>query len=459
MKVLKKIIIIILIVVICLIVTLLVLKSNKPSQTGTIGNEIQEEEDGGELNIEFMGSEYMQPVETHTVFYAISDCIQKYYDYISFDMSKADTEMDVRNFDAVFGEMEKITKKEDQKEAIYNLLDEEYITQKGITKENILDKIEINQPLEFYATNMKYIDGIVTRQYIVSGKVRLLADKQKSEKVFFVITLDRNSSTYMIKPIEEKYNSIDEIQVEDYQKNIKNKDDRNVIKYTTYSDNVIAQKYFDYYKNIAFYDKEEIYNLFSEEYRNKRFGSLQNFEKYIDNIAKNDKGISVQEYLVNNYEDYKEYVCKDNYGNLYVFKEKNPMDITIELDTYTLDNEKFIEKYNSSDDQYRVAMNIDKWIQMINNRDYQSAFNVLDETFRTDNFQNDVDVFEQYMRYYFPKHYKIEYGEFSEETGTYIQEITMEDITGEDTGEIKEHIYMELGEGTDFVMSFNLIGH
>ena len=104
-------------------------------------------------------------------------------------------------------------------------------------------------------------------------------------------------------------------------------------------------------------------------------------------------------------------------------------------------------------------MNIDKWIQMLNCRDYSSAFKVLDETFRTDNFANDVDKFEAYMRQYFPDHYELDFGEFSEETGTYIQDITLKDITGQNEEEISKTIYMELGEGTDFVMSFNLSRH
>ena len=197
----------------------------------------------------------------------------------------------------------------------------------------------------------------------------------------------------------------------------------------------------------------------NQEYRNKRFGNYETFSKYVDNNLQDIAKLSFTQYLVNNYDGYKEYVCKDKYENLYIFHETAVMDFTLMLDTYTLDNEKFLEKYNSSDDQYKVAMNIDKWIQMLNCRDYSSAFKVLDETFRTDNFANDVDKFEAYMRQYFPDHYELDFGEFSEETGTYIQDITLKDITGQNEEEISKTIYMELGEGTDFVMSFNLSRH
>ena len=303
----------------------MILKETKPSKVAIINNEIQEEEEGGEEEIDLNEND-IKSVESQSVFYAISDCIQKYYDYISFNINNAEKETNSRNFDAVFAQMENITTKEAQQTAIYNLLDERYIMQKGIKIDNILEKIEINEPLEFYATSIKYLDGKITRTYIVSGKTRLLSDKSYSENVIFIVTVDRNSSTYMIEPVDKKYVNMENIDIEDYQKNIENKDERNVLKYVTYKDKDIAQKYFNYYKNVVFYDKEEIYNLFSEEYKNKRFGNIQNFEKYVDNIIKYDKGISAQQYLVNNYENYKEYVCKDQYGNLYIFKEKNPME-------------------------------------------------------------------------------------------------------------------------------------
>ena len=40
-----------------------------------------------------------------------------------------------------------------------------------------------------------------------------------------------------------------------------------------------------------------------------------------------------------------------------------------------------------------------------------------------------------------------------------MQEIKLTDITEQDEREIVKTIYMELGEGTDFVMSFNLTRH
>lgn len=131
------------------------------------------------------------------------------------------------------------------------------------------------------------------------------------------------------------------------------------------------------------------------------------------------------------------------------------MKFTIELDTYTLNNDKFTEKYNSSNDQYKVMMNIDKINQMMNARDYRTMFSYLDETFKNTYFENNVDIFESYMRKHFSSHYKVEYGNLTSEAGVYIQEITLKDMTDE-SKTIERTIYMKLNEGLDFRMSMNV---
>ena len=100
---------------------------------------------------------------------------------------------------------------------------------------------------------------------------------------------------------------------------------------------------------------------------------------------------------LNTYDEYSEYVCRDKYQNLYIFRAKNPLDYTVLLDTYTITTDNFKTTYDKSSEEYKVAMNIDKWIQMINSRDYTSAYNCLDETFRNNNFGSE-EAFEKYMK-------------------------------------------------------------
>ena len=100
-------------------------------------------------------------------------------------------------------------------------------------------------------------------------------------------------------------------------------------------------------------------------------------------------------------------------------------------------------------------MNVDKWVQMINNRDYTAAFNVLDSNFRNNKF-GDVEEFENYMRENYPLHYKAQYSDYTEENGTYTLDILLIDVTGKDNEQKQITAIMQLKDNYEFVMSFNV---
>ena len=141
---------------------------------------------------------------------------------------------------------------------------------------------------------------------------------------------------------------------------------------------------------------------------------------------------------------------------MYIFRETSIMQYSLLFDTYTIPTDKFMEQYNNSSNENKVKLNIDKWVKMLNNRDYENAFNCLDETFRVNTFNNSEAEFEQYMREKYPGHYEALYGEVTERNGIYGQSIVLKDITGEDTTEYHLDIVMQLGEDLEFVMSFTV---
>ena len=132
------------------------------------------------------------------------------------------------------------------------------------------------------------------------------------------------------------------------------------------------------------------------------------------------------------------------------------MQYNIILDTYTIQSDKFKDTYNSSDDQNKVMMNVDKFVKMLNNRDYNTAYNLLDETFR-DNTFGEERVFEEYIRNKLSLHYKVEYSTFEKRgNNIFVQNINLMDITGIDKSIINFSIIMRLDEGTNFTMSFEV---
>ena len=99
----------------------------------------------------------------------------------------------------------------------------------------------------------------------------------------------------------------------------------------------MADKYLNDYKNILINDKMEAYNLLNKEYREKKFGSFEKFSEYVDNLYSDTfYSLYVKEYGVS-YEGGKYFYIKANNGNTYIFREKSIMNYEVYLDNYTVE--------------------------------------------------------------------------------------------------------------------------
>ena len=132
------------------------------------------------------------------------------------------------------------------------------------------------------------------------------------------------------------------------------------------------------------------------------------------------------------------------------------MDYTMTLDTYTLDNDVFIETYEKSTDEKRIQMNVDKFIQMINRHDYITSYNCISEGFKN-NYFNTQEKFENYIKNIFFNYNKFEFKNITKKgSNLYTCDLNITDLTGENT-EIKTvTIIMQLNDNLDFKMSFSI---
>ena len=447
MNKIKKIIFLIIIIIVILISVLLLLNKRNANKGTNNKGEIIEQEDAGMI---VTGS--MEEVSSRSDYYIVKNIVNRYTDYIN-----------QYNTDSYYSKAEgevKITD-EDKKEylnIISNFYDSEYMKKNNFDNKGIIEDIQIYKGYDNVRIDKMYYQNISEYISLYMVQVVLVKDNKDSDKnVTILIKLDTQNATFSIIP-KKGYTNIKVGESMEYSDSNIEKNTYNQYQYKNIDDIQMVDDLLVKYKNAVLYNRKEGYELLDKDYREKRFGDYNTFSKYVENNIKEISSMTFTKYLVNTGDDYKEYVCKDQYENLYIFHEKAVMDCTVKLDTYTLDNDTFNEKYNSSSTQYKVMMNIDKVRQMMNARDYRTMFNYLDETFRTTYFENDEDKFEEYMRYQFSSHYTFEFGEYSEETGISIQEVTMKDMNENNNGDIGERFYMQLNEGTDFVMSFNVIG-
>lgn len=101
------------------------------------------------------------------------------------------------------------------------------------------------------------------------------------------------------------------------------------------SDEDMAKIYLKDYVHNMFYDIESAYNSLDTEYRNKKFGSLDNYKKYVYSL--DNTSYVVSSYYKKDKEGYIYFGIYDTFGNIYVFKTKGVMQYSVFLDEQTVE--------------------------------------------------------------------------------------------------------------------------
>ena len=101
------------------------------------------------------------------------------------------------------------------------------------------------------------------------------------------------------------------------------------------SEDKMAKIYLDDYLRIMSSDPEKAYNLLDSNYRNKKFGNLDNFKTYISTLSFDS--ISIDRYLITSEYGYEIFKIYDNNNNLYIFKTKGVMQYSVYLDDTTIE--------------------------------------------------------------------------------------------------------------------------
>lgn len=104
---------------------------------------------------------------------------------------------------------------------------------------------------------------------------------------------------------------------------------------TYISDEDMAKIYLnDYIKNM-YSDIEKAYNSLDEEYRNKKFGSLDNYKQYVNSLTYPTYTLS--RYYKKDTSNSIIFGVYDKNENFFAFKTKGVMQYTVYLDDYTVE--------------------------------------------------------------------------------------------------------------------------
>lgn len=439
MKRIKKAVIILVLIIIIILGVIVFI--NKKDTYNTVEEEPSEELEEGLVREN--NENGFKIIQDANVFYSITNVLGNYLQVISYN---GETDIEENPYG--------IEDDEEMKEIMMSMLDVKYVSEN-----NISDSYEGTVDLIDYDYNIIPIDMRVNRgdsisTYIVDIYLENIEDYSLEEK-YYIVRVDSQNGTFSIEPIEEEVENIDAISVEETNMSIE-KNEYNAYDIEIMSTEGLVRIYLNNFITMLLNHTDIVYERYlDEEYRDKRFENLQELEEYVERNNEEIQSVSAEKYLIEDNNETNEYVIMDQYGNIYEFYEISTMVYKVRMDNYTIASETFITTYNSSNEQNRVMLNIDKWIKMLNNRDYSAAYEVLDETYRENTFGSQ-DEFESYMRQNMPLHYDVNYESFETRSGVYVQTISLTDVTEESEDIVNLTIIMDLLEDMDFKMSFNI---
>lgn len=437
MKYIKNIIIILFIIIV--IVILLILFMNKNINEQKYEDSYDNNADTTNIDVK------LKEVDNISLYYTVKSCLEKFYKTVIMEIQKDTQEDYIEGGEISYSSLIGVTSDEDRDNAIYNQLDKEFINENNITLSNVYNKIkEIGN--RFLINKMYMIDGENVKYFYV------YINNEEDKEILFDIILDVNNKTYSIK----YQNYVDSDKLEKRNVDSIDKNTNNTFEYVNVTDEQMAKNYFNDYKNLLLNNVSKSYDKLEKEYREKRFGNIDNYKEYLKNNQEEFNKIMIKKYLVNNYQDYSEYVCQDQYENYYIFKVTNVMNYEVSLDAYTITTDKFKETYEKAEDEDKVKMNVDKFIQMINRHDYRTAYNCIASGFKS-NYLDTQEKFENYMKNIFFEYNKIEFKNMEKKgSNLYTCTLNVTDLTGESSDTKNITVIMQLNNELDFEMSFGI---
>ena len=351
--------------------------------------------------------------------------------------------------------------------SVQNILSNIYKEKYKITDENIFNKLVVPQltnEFEYYKYEItEMLKSKIhnnTYVYIIKGRCRIVNKENSQFDINIMIELDEFDNTYIIYPeeylIDKGFNNLKIGDSIDYQKEEITINTNNKFTYVTKNDSDVANEYFSNLKELLLYYPDEAYNRLDKEYAKKRFGSKKGFINYIGENRTTIALMSLYKYKIVSKEEYVDYICSDKYDNIYILRQKDGiMNYTIFLDNYTIMRDEDIEYYNKLDKYDKATYNLSKFIEMVNTKDYNSIYQVLDSTFKSNNFTN-IEKLKEYLKINMYEINNIEINDYDNDTYEYC--IFYCKITNKkNKTESKDMtIIINQNEGTEFTMSFSV---
>lgn len=452
-KKIKYLIIFVFIMILVLIGILICVKFlTNEKNINSINNTNEEEKYSSDQDIYFRND--IEKITSKYEYFDTIACIQKYLDLLN--------KINISNYEGNRNEIGETIKL--YKEDLYNMLDNKYKKQYNLTLNNIDNRFsKYYKDLYFDVKNMYVVDIEEENSiYIVYGDL-VEKDKKIINTFGFIVIRNTQNLNFSILPYdymedkgykEEKLYNLD---MSDLKNIVVNQNESNTYMSDAYDDEYISNYYFNQYKTNLQYNIKENYNNLDSEYKQIKFPTLKSYQDYVENNFSELIKCNLKQYSVEKNNEYTSYICKDQFNNYYIFNETELGKYTILLDTYTSLDKEYLNKYSKANNQEKVSINISKFFQMLNAKDYSSAYKLLSTDYKNNVFKTQSD-FEKYIKEKLYSYNSVKFLTFSDKiSGVYTYSVEILNAENESDKKVKMNIIMVLKENMQYELSFQMI--
>lgn len=452
-KKIKYLIIFVFIMILVLIGILICVKFlTNEKNINSINNTNEEEKYSSDQDIYFRND--IEKITSKYEYFDTIACIQKYLDLLN--------KINISNYEGNRNEIGETIKL--YKEDLYNMLDNKYKKQYNLTLNNIDNRFsKYYKDLYFDVKNMYVVDIEEENSiYIVYGDL-VEKDKKIINTFGFIVIRNTQNLNFSILPYdymedkgykEEKLYNLD---MSDLKNIVVNQNESNTYMSDAYDDEYISNYYFNQYKTNLQYNIKENYNNLDSEYKQIKFPTLKSYQDYVENNFSELIKCNLKQYSVEKNNEYTSYICKDQFNNYYIFNETELGKYTILLDTYTSLDKEYLNKYSKANNQEKVSINISKFFQMLNAKDYSSAYKLLSTDYKNNVFKTQSD-FEKYIKEKLYSYNSVTFLTFSDKiSGVYTYSVEILNAENESDKKVKMNIIMVLKENMQYELSFQMI--
>ncbi len=246
----------------------------------------------------------MEPVKEYSYFFSIVNILNNYLDYL----------------------------KDQNYEALYNILHDEYISLYNINENNIYDNLgsfSSSLQLSFNAKIMSYKTYNNRYLYYVKGDIienNFEDSNIVSNDAMFLVNIDYDNVTYAIYPLDKIYENLP---IRNPEKSILLNPYNELIGSNIITKEYICNLYLNDFINKINSNVSDTYSLLSKDFQKKMYPQKNDYIKYMNN---NKDKLSSQVFSCNQLSEQKHiYEIKDMNFNNYIFTEESVMKYNVEF--------------------------------------------------------------------------------------------------------------------------------